>query len=73
MPFFKQSFHKRIDRANQLFRITIEKLERTIIEIEQKIEKNKQKEQKLLDENRELGIMKEKTSFLIKEISKFTP
>ena len=39
-------------------------------EIDMKVENNNRKQQKLSDENRELEIMKEKTSSQIKEISK---
>lgn len=70
MLFFLKSFQKRIERANRLFHTTVEKLERTMTEIDMKVENNNRKQQKLSDENRELEIMKEKTSFQIKEISK---
>nr|DAI00553.1 MAG TPA: hypothetical protein [Caudoviricetes sp.] len=70
MVFFKKSFQKRIERANRLFHIIVKKLEQTMTEIDVKVENNNRKQQKLSDENRELEIMKEKTSFQIKEVSK---
>lgn len=70
MLFFKKSFQERIEKANRLFHTTIEKLERTMTEIDVKVDNNNRKQQKLSDENRELEVMKEKTSFQIKEISK---
>lgn len=70
MVFFKKSFQKRIERANRLFHTIVKKLEQTMTEIDVKVENNNRKQQKLSDENRELEIMKEKTSFQIKEVSK---
>lgn len=70
MVFFKKSFQKRIERANRLFHTFVKKLEQTMTEIDVKVENNNRKQQKLSDENRELEIMKEKTSFQIKEVSK---
>lgn len=67
----KKSFQSKIDGANRVFTVTVEKLKDIQADITAKVEKNHVKVQKLTSENEELEDMKAKAGRQIEEISKF--
>jgi hypothetical protein len=68
---FRKSFQSKINGANRVFTVTIEKLKNIQADISAKIEKNHAKAQKLIHENEELESMKTQAGQQIEEISKF--
>lgn len=68
---FKKSFQTKIEGANRVFTVTVEKLKDIQADITAKVEKNHAKVQKLTSESEELEGMKAKAGRQIEEISKF--
>lgn len=68
--FWKKSFKGKIENANRVFSVTIEKLKNIQVDMTAKVDKNLAKIQKLTDENVELEAMKVKVGKQIEEIGK---
>lgn len=66
--FWKKSFKGKIENANRVFSVTIEKLKNIQVDMTSKVDKNLAKIQKLTDENAELEAMKVKVGKQIEEI-----
>lgn len=69
--FTDKSFQSRIEEANKVFSVAVEKLKSVQTDILARTSSNQSQIQKLTEENSELDSMKAKTEKQIEEISRF--
>lgn len=69
--FTDKSFQSRIEEANKVFSVAVEKLKSVQTDILARVSSNQSQIQKLTEENNELESMKNKTEKQIEEFSKF--